>query len=1714
MSVSEVRFDQPAALIENNGVHFARIKSLIPAAIKEAPVHRLKSMKDNVAVPSAYQSLPLGYQTHLKQLLQQHWRQQAELDAILKSLEQDIQVFAKPLLVNAIKTTFDVDLDVDTTTLTLDVADKILFGIDTGATRIRHSSLLDAALHNFEEFETSSGAFRQGSGVYTVDDAGNPKRHTLTVEQFSTLCRTLDIGAQYQKHIKSLLKPADAKAQTALKRQAVAVEKSGLALAAMTAYMASDIGIYSHGKIHDWVSGKTDINYYGKPLQAHRIRIMGLELSGIVLFSAVADKSFVENLLLSLLPEELVFLFDWSDRVPGLTDNVYEKYKLVSDVFANGPGAVKDEYIRRADFHEQNLLTGSLIAYVPDDPVHPLKEYASLTAFMKTLITQLLEPEYQQFFSRFVAQKDKPRFFKRVNERLKTVTWHQREPLSMGPWWRETPIENPNVEPITVALQGDLWTYLYRQKRDKAIADARLIAVPTNDEDAKTRWNRLVSYLDIGWNVFNFAVMLVPGMGEVMLGVMMAQLMAEFAEGIEDWSKGDRDEAAAHINSVLINFAQLALMSAGHVLPSGAAPIKASPFVDNLKPVSMPDGHTRLWNPDLTPYEHAITLPEDASANELGLFKHNGDDVLRLEDKHYVVKEDPLTGKHRMRHPTRSTAYAPEVEHNTAGAWKTELDRPLEWDKAQILRRLNPMAASFSDTTLEQVLNVSGIDENALRRLHAELELPAPLLIDTLERFKGYTEASTLGAQIRAGAISENLAGYLPGLMTELPRWPEAKAIRLEDPIPSDRASMSYGNANATPAETLTLTPAELKSGMLESRVLENLDEREIEGLLGKAIASDKTVRIEALRSQLAQQADRRTADIFESLYKDRKPSTDARVALVQDDFPAVPRSMAKQLLADADAEDLRYLKEKNRIPLRLREQIKNASNQVRMARAYEGLYLEQLQSTDTFRLALGSLEKLPGWSPEVRLELRAHSFSGELLTSIGAQDAPIRKVLILDEDGRFHARDETDQHLHGASDFYSSLLHALPDAQREALGYEIFEGAKLKETIQRSPLAHDQFEQILQDHPVRKPAYDPQSMRLHGGMPGYPMQQPAWDALTRRASSLYPAFTEAEIDSLLSGMGDGLAEQGVRALESEFDALNRSLQTWANAPTRAFRFGPAGVAEATARHDLYKAIRQCWQRTGPRGIDAAGISHPQALFLDDFELDQLLTDMPMLTGNFDHVTTLSLRNAKLSLGQQRFLAPFQQLRRLDMAGNRLTALPKAISDMPFLCDLMLTDNDIVLTRESAARLRAMKQMRVLKLDGNPLGQIPDISQMPNLLILALDRTGIDAWPVGLFAKLRPRNMFIDLRNNPIRELPAVAPGSMSAELIARTNVSREPDFLSAENLAQLRQYIESVGFDPDRPYPPRGAIDSSFWEEGITLDEWNARQSIWDAVEDEFGSEPFFNELRKLTQSADFMEAEGGYKADLTAKVWRMLKAMEENTALREKIFEQASVATTCADAGAQFFNAMGVEVMVHEAYALANTDLVEAQLLELARGKSRLDELGTVARQQISERLKVGETYRRQVEGEVTGTIDEVEVHMAYMTDLAERLDLPWQSRGMLFRGIAGVTRDMIENAYERVVALEDGELLAQRILEQPSWKNFLEKTYREEISALKTALMEEDDMTQFEALQDLEKTLTQQAIDRAKLQRVEVPLVVLPSVGVPVPEVAGAGASGTSG
>jgi hypothetical protein len=136
------------------------------------------------------------------------------------------------------------------------------------------------------------------------------------------------------------------------------------------------------------------------------------------------------------------------------------------------------------------------------------------------------------------------------------------------------------------------------------------------------------------------------------------------------------------------------------------------------------------------------------------------------------------------------------------------------------------------------------------------------------------------------------------------------------------------------------------------------------------------------------------------------------------------------------------------------------------------------------------------------------------------------------------------------------------------------------------------------------------------------------------------------------------------------------------------------------------------------------------------------------------------------------------------------------------------------------------------------------------------------------------------------------------------------------------------------------------------------------------------------------------------------------------------------CADAGTQLFNHMGVNVLAYEAdaYSVEPKEL-ELKLVTLAKGAARLEQVNEIARADVASR---------------GGNPDDVEVYLAYQTGLAKRLGLPWQSEGMLYRAVSGVTDAMIDQACDTVLALGEGDGLVNQMLELDFWKEYLSERY----------------------------------------------------------------------
>ncbi|XXE97216.1 hypothetical protein J3P90_15645 [Pseudomonas sp. D3-10] len=707
-------------------VHADFLETAMPAWLIEASTQRRQALKQaGTQKPAWYTNASPDQRKVVDACFKESAAARIHLDKTMSSF-QDIDTFAKPLLVQALKDQFGVEADVDKTWLCLRRAMEMgLFKTELSTFEVLALPMLQAALHNFESWECDPHAYHHSSGFVMkagTHGTGSSVVLNVSVGQFLKLCRSLDIGTKYQTYLKSFFYPADAATETTLREHFIANQKAAMRAAAEQALLAKDIEPKDHAMILSVINGENNPRIGNTPVWFEDMTLMKQRMVGCVAFT----------------PCEI------------------------------------DRY------------SDEVILYVPHDPKHPLKRYNGDQ--LKTRFKQLLttpdtaRPDtgptpYQRFFSQFVPYDKRPYFFSQFvreaagspRDKLRWIA----EPMNdwaviLGPVRHLVSVNefppkhpkmerepNPYIAPSSVGQKGrvawadnlDPWQYLYDRYRDQVLADARSHAVPTNDVDAKARAAKLASLLQLGLFAVNIASMFVPVLGEVMMVFMAEQLLYETLEGAVEWGEGDKRAAKAHLVDIAENLAMMAVMAGAGAGIGKLAAIKAEPVIERLEPVTLPNGETRLWKPDLSRYEREVTLDSTNVPNALGQYQIDGKTYIRQGDKVYEQFFDASVHKWRIRHPTDDAAYQPILLHNGAGAWRHSLERPMTWDRLTLLRRIGHETAVFSDDVLLRLADISGVSDNTLRKMHMDLAPPPPELKDAMRLFKTDAEAGRVIGQ-------------------------------------------------------------------------------------------------------------------------------------------------------------------------------------------------------------------------------------------------------------------------------------------------------------------------------------------------------------------------------------------------------------------------------------------------------------------------------------------------------------------------------------------------------------------------------------------------------------------------------------------------------------------------------------------------------------------------------------------------------------------------------------------------------------------------------------------------------------------------------------------------------------------------------------------------------------------------------------------------------
>lgn len=622
-----------------------------------------------------------------------HRQAEREVRTLLAGLPE-LRSFASQLLGKEIVQRFGLKLDVTATYLmNLRKAKSYKqalngdpFVTSDRALKLATQSLLHSALQNFEADEAQPSGLEAGGIKSRILDSkqvgivGSAKPLPIVAESFAAMTRELDIGGRYQALIDTLCAPP------AVTRLLADAEASTLRLHLHKAFLHKHIDPTTYQVLLDLVANG-QAEYQGQPVLCSHLTVLHATLTGAVVFG-----------------------------IAGAGPNPGGKFPPVT--FPYG---------------------GWLVTYLPGMP-EPLATHASRAeaeAFLLGQLPTLLRPEHQ----RLVPERSKAVFLAKARDTLEPYTWNPAKGY-------QERIPDPNAK-LTLHLQPFTrppLDELAQQRLQRLRDDAAFHAVPTATEDQKSAEKRLAYFESLALTALNIGAFFIPGLAPVMLGLTVLQLGHDVFEGLASWTDGEREQAFGYLMDVLENVALVGALGAAGANAGKPAiekiTVQTPSFIEELKPVELADGSTRLWKPDLLPFAHDTVLPADLKPDEFGLYHHQGKTWLALEDKTYAVAPTRTSGEYRIEHPSRPNSYQPRLRHNGAGAWLHELDRPRDWTGMTLFRRLGHLGGEFDEQAAQRILAVCDTDESVLRHiLEKNQRLPA-LLEDTLQRF-------TLDRQVR-----------------------------------------------------------------------------------------------------------------------------------------------------------------------------------------------------------------------------------------------------------------------------------------------------------------------------------------------------------------------------------------------------------------------------------------------------------------------------------------------------------------------------------------------------------------------------------------------------------------------------------------------------------------------------------------------------------------------------------------------------------------------------------------------------------------------------------------------------------------------------------------------------------------------------------------------------------------------------------------------------
>jgi len=749
------------------------------------------------------------------------------------------------------------------------------------------------------------------------------------------------------------------------------------------------------------------------------------------------------------------------------------------------------------------------------------------------------------------------------------------------------------------------------------------------------------------------------------------------------------------------------------------------------------------------------------------------------------------------------------------------------------------------------------------------------------------------------------------------------------------------------------------------------------------------------------------------------EPGSDPVVSVLKHDFPGLPTDYAIELASQVTGDEREEVVLLQRLPLSVTAKARSLLQIARLNHAVQGLMLRNAYNDVSGEVALGLLSRLDHWSFDQRVELRFGSAEGRLLAVLNAQAPEPDQVTLVHQEGAFLLYDANGLELPEQSavpdDFFQAIASLLTAQQKAVLGLgsEDQAGELRQQVVKLLPTGRQALVRLFAWR--EEPGWFNPGQRLEDGRVGYPLggsvsqvQAPGW-RLRRRLARLYQGATPRQIEEHLNRILDAANPYAALILEEQnYQLLNGRLEAWIDA-------GRAG--ERAARRLLAQALRSAWRRQLPIDRDENAM-HGFVLDLSGHRV----TSLPELDAavDFHHVTSLIMVNTHLQSVPDAFLSCFGKIRRLNMARNRLEALPAGIRHLRFLERLELSYNSIRNGERVSEALSSLTGLQDLDLSFNPSLRRLTLGRGPSTLRrLNLRLCGLLEWPAGLEHCRLLR--WIDLSSNNLTTVPAAI---QAMPYTFRISILLDRNAVAAAQLERL--YARPAPFHPPAPQPaPELLAARAVWVSG---EQAQARGATWDRLFADPRNGELEVILRRLQETSDFRN--DAQRSELDTRVWTLLDAMDNDIAFIDEVHAYAVGNVTCADDVADRFSELHLLALVNNAKRLPAVGEQQQALLDLGQGLFRLQVLKEHIGRYIAEKTVV------------YPNLDAVEVSLYFRLQLANEMNLPSQPGSMLFAAIANVSEADLDAARAFVKGAGTVEAKAAFLSHQTFWAQWLEK------------------------------------------------------------------------